>query len=412
MNKKGKAKILDFCNIANSKIDKLSSNSLLIEYLYLIILTFFIIYYSQQTIRYPDNWFKLDYNKLRAILHCYIVFKFAFTDKLVFSPKESILAVLLLFSFAYSTYQTGYTVVLDTALLILGAYKVRSTSILKTYIAVKLPFILGTIVCSQLGIFENLIYNQHGRIRESFGFIYPTDFAAQVFFLIVAWTLIRHVQISYLELTAFMLIALFLKLKSDTRCSVISICLVVCAVAFWKNFYFFKIKEKIHHIFVKINLWCCLISPYFFAIFMILLCRFYMPDNKIMALLNKMTTGRLKLGKKTFDYYDIQLYGQYIDMQGNGGTLEKPVDYTFIDCSYINILMRFGLIVFFVVLALITFLMIKNRENLLIVYLIMLICLHSVIEHHLFEFYYNILIILPFASFEPRKTKYNEKISP
>ena len=137
-----------------------------------------------------------------------------------------------------------------------------------------------------------------------------------------------------------------------------------------------------------------------------------MPDNKIMALLNKMTTGRLKLGKKTFDYYDIQLYGQYIDMQGNGGTLEKPVDYTFIDCSYINILMRFGLIVFFVVLALITFLMIKNRENLLIVYLIMLICLHSVIEHHLFEFYYNILIILPFASFEPRKTKYNEKISP
>ena len=39
-------------------------------------------------------------------------------------------------------------------------------------------------------------------------------------------------------------------------------------------------------------------------------------------------------------------------------------------------------------------------NNTLILLAISIVCLHSMIEHHLFEFYYNIFIILPLASFE------------
>lgn len=75
----------------------------------------------------------------------------------------------------------------------------------------KLPMILLTIILSQTGLVENLIYDQHGRIREAFGFVYPTDFAAQIFFLFAAWACLRELRITYLELAGMVVSAFLLK---------------------------------------------------------------------------------------------------------------------------------------------------------------------------------------------------------
>ena len=87
-------------------------------------------------------------------------------------------------------------------------------------------------------------------------------------------------------------------------------------------------------------------------------------------------------------------------MIGNGGTTEQPQNYNFLDCSYVNMWLRFGGLVFIVVLLIISYLMLKNWNNILLIGIIVLICLHSIIEHHLFEFYYNIMILLPLAHFK------------
>ena len=380
------------------------------EYLYLVILALFLLHYFPQTIQYPGEWPRLNYNYIHTLLIIFVIFKYAFEDKYTFKKSESILFFLILLTFILSAQYTGYVEVFDTALLILGARNVRWHLILQTYLGVKIPLILATIAGSQLGLIEDLIYNQHGRIRESFGFIYPTDFAAQIFFAIVAWVLIRQMKTSFLELGIMVLLAAFLKKFCDARCSVICIFLVVCVV------FFLKMQKKIH-VNSSIRSWGgrwirrgCIVAPYVFGGTMILLCRFYDPDNPWMSTLNSITSQRLKYGKKTFDLYDVQMYGQYVEMWGNGGSTQRPADYTFIDCSYINILMRFGLLVFAVVLVLITFLMLRNYHNLLIMGMVVLVCLHSVMEHHLFEIHYNILLILPFAlGAEARETK--EKLS-
>ena len=130
--------------------------------------------------------------------------------------------------------------------------------------------------------------------------------------------------------------------------------------------------------------------------------RFYNPDNKILAFLNKALTERLKFGKRTFDDYNVTLLGQYVAMEGNGRKTNFDFRYTFIDCSYLNMLMRFGIIVFIIVLFLIEITMIRNYNNIFILGLIALICLHSAIEHHFFEYYYNFFMLLPMASFNDR----------
>lgn len=369
------------------------------EYIYLIILALFLLYYSADTIMYPVDWYKykLDYNYIHTFLFVYVFFKYVFIERPVFRNKEGILAFLLLFSFIISYQHTGYAELFDTVLLILGAKNVRSMIILKTYLMIKIPFIISTVICSQRGLIENLIYNQHGRIRKAFGFIYPTDFAAQVFFVIVAWSLVRQAKTTFYELIGMVLVAVFLKYNCDTRCSTISILLVVGSVAFWKIAKRVSLDCVIRSLIIQVVSSICIVASYLFSATMIFLCRFYNSDNSFLKVLNDITSQRLKLGKKTFDNYNVKLFGQYIEMQGNGGTTEKPINYTFIDSSYINILMRYGLLVFITVLMLITFLMWRNYQNMFVLVLIVLVCLHSMIEQHLFEIHYNFVLLLPFS---------------
>ncbi|MEI3475437.1 MAG: hypothetical protein V8Q92_02225 [Coprococcus comes] len=90
-------------------------------------------------------------------------------------------------------------------------------------------------------------------------------------------------------------------------------------------------------------------------------------------------------------------------MHGNGGTTEVVADYFFIDSSYVNILMRLGLIVFILVMLIISIIMIKNLNHPYMLLAMVIICIHSVMEHHMFELYYDVFLMLPFANFDVNK---------
>lgn len=379
---------------------KITLNAKAEQTLYIILFALFLMHYEMQTIMYPAEWPVFNYIYLRTFLCMFLLIKYAFGEKKNFGVLGTILAILITFSFFMANQYGGYTELFDTALLILCAKDIPYRSIIKTYLTVKIPMILLTIGFSQMGLVENLIYDQHGRIREAFGFVYPTDFAAQIFFVLVAWVCLRELNTTYFELLVMLVIAGMLKYFCDPRCSVICIILLVLWVVFLKNTKYIPAKLRnskwVHGIFR----WACLVIPYFFAGFMILVSRFYKPENGILNRLNRMITYRLSLGAEAFENYDSTWFGQYIELIGNGGTTVKSDKYNFIDCSYLNIWLCFGFFVFITVLVMLSYLMIKNWSNTLFLGLIALICLHSVIEHHLFEFRYNFMILLPFVMFK------------
>lgn len=369
------------------------------ENLYLVLFAVYMLHYYFGTTMFQIQW----PNNFLAFLHLslMITILFRYISTNVLDLKHTLL-ILISFSILLIAYQhVNYTILLTNALLIIGACEINYRKIFKVYLIVSIPITLYTIIASQTGTVTNLIYNQEGRIRESFGFIYPTDFAAHIFFIVIVWVLLRQWKCTYVELGIMVLLTVFLHFNCDTRCSEITILLIVGWVAFLK----IRIaKKKSVNYQLPLPVKCgCLLLPFVFMTSMTFLCRFYNPDNYIMSIINKILSDRLKLGKRTFDNYDTTLLGQYIEMVGNGGTTEKPAYYTFIDCSYINILMRFGLLVFIVVLLLIEVTMLKNINNAFILIALVIICMHSMIEHHLFEFYYNIFIILPLASFSDKE---------
>ena len=314
--------------------------------------------------------------------------------------KKILFVFLIIGSFVIARRYSGADALLETRLLIAGANDIDYRKILKVYLIVEIPMIICTMIVGYTGVITNLVYHRGDQVRMSFGFIYPTDFAAGIVFMITVWIVLRQARCTWIEIGMMIISVVLFEKYCDVRNSeIVMMILIICVV-------YLKIRNKlgakkgkgyIPSLLLKI---LCLVAPYGLAGFMILVSRFYRPDIEWMAKLNTLFSTRLSLGKEVFDRYDIQIWGQDIPMRGNGGSTEVVADYFFIDSSYVNILMRLGLVAFILVMLIISIIMIKSLNHPYMLMAMAIVCIHSVMEHHMFEVYYDVFLMLPLAKFD------------
>lgn len=328
-----------------------------------------------------------------AVLFRYMVMRPADIKKILF-------VFLIIGSFVIARRYSGVDALLETGLLIAGANDIDYRKILKVYLIVEIPMTICTMIAGYTGVITNLVYHRGDQVRMSFGFIYPTDFAAGIVFMITAWVVLRRTRCTWIEIGLMIISVVLFEKYCDVRNSEIVMMILSIGVVYLKirnKLAAKKGKEYTPSLLLKI---LCLVAPYGLAGFMILVSRFYRPDIEWMAKLNTLFSTRLSLGKETFDRYDIQIWGQDIPMRGYGGSTEVVADYFFIDSSYVNILMRLGLVAFILVMLIISIIMIKNLNHPYMLMAMAIVCIHSVMEHHMFEVYYDVFLMLPLAKFD------------
>ena len=328
-----------------------------------------------------------------VVLFRYMVMKTSDIKKILF-------ILLVIGSFIIARRYSGVDALLETGFLIAGANDIDYRKILKVYLIVEIPMTICTMIAGYTGVITNLVYHRGEQVRMSFGFVYPTDFAAGIIFMVTAWVVLRQVRCTWIEIGLMIISVVLFEKYCDVRNSeIVMMILSICVV-------YLKIRNKlaakkgkgyIPSLLLKI---LCLVAPYGLAGFMILVSRFYRPDIEWMAKLNTLFSTRLSLGKEVFDRYDVQIWGQDIPMRGNGGSTEVVADYFFIDSSYVNILMRLGLVAFILVMLIISIIMIKSLNHPYMLMAMAIVCIHSVMEHHMFEVYYDVFLMLPLAKFD------------
>lgn len=328
-----------------------------------------------------------------VVLFRYMVMKTSDIKKILF-------ILLVIGSFIIARRYSGVDALLETGFLIAGANDIDYRKILKVYLIVEIPMTICTMIAGYTGVITNLVYHRGEQVRMSFGFVYPTDFAAGIIFMVTAWVVLRQVRCTWIEIGLMIISVVLFEKYCDVRNSeIVMMILSICVV-------YLKIRNKlaakkgkgyIPSLLLKI---LCLVAPYGLAGFMILVSRFYRLDIEWMAKLNTLFSTRLSLGKEVFDRYDIQIWGQDIPMRGNGGSTEVVADYFFIDSSYVNILMRLGLVAFILVMLIISIIMIKSLNHPYMLMAMAIVCIHSVMEHHMFEVYYDVFLMLPLAKFD------------
>lgn len=299
---------------------------------------------------------------------------------------------------------TSDTGVIALTLLILGAYRIDARRIIKIYL-----FIIGVLlalafICSLLDIIPNLQYIRPGSgiVRNSFGIIYPTDFAAHVFYLYLfsSYLYFKKHPISFSVLGVFA--TWFLIKFSDARLDALTLFGVLVL--------FLGIQlagDKLLSLFRKI----APLAPLVAVGLSYYLSSHYDGAVSEYAKLNNLLSGRLSLGKQALELYGHTKFGQVIEFLGNGGSIESVRHYNFVDSSYLKIGFLFGIIflVIFVLLMTMQAVEFARQKNHTALAVIILIAINSMIAHHLIEPFYNVFAILILADFPVKKSLPSEE---
>lgn len=285
--------------------------------------------------------------------------------------------------------------ILDLVVLIIGARDVDEDKLVRVFLWVSTGCLIITMIAALTGQIENLIYiqKQRGNIaRISFGSIYPTDFSAHVFFTAACYLWLRIRKIRYRDLALVAGLGIFCLYFCGARTS---------ATGLWIFALFFLLKKKeILKENKKIQSIMCFVMP-LCSVSSILLALFYRPECGWMRWINKILTNRFSQGHKGFERYSIPLLGQEVLMNGYGGAVHQKegVEYFFLDCSYINILFQYGILVLGILIILSVWILFRlmkagMSERMFILAVVFLCC---IMEQHLLEISYHPFWLLTLA---------------
>ena len=309
-------------------------------------------------------------------------------------------------SFGMEVTPYEYDELIDLLILIVAMREVPFRNILKVYVAIGGVLVLGIGVLSQIGKVEDwilLAWNSAGKQVEThaLGFLYPNEYAAHVFFLSAAWIALRGKKTSYAELILLMGLSVLIFRYTNARTGVISTALLVIGVAAWKLLTrFTAIEQSKAGTVFSIVLG---VLPVVLCVGMLVLTWRYDWYSGTMMRLDQFFSTRLSLGKTGIQNYGIHPFGQYIQMVG----MTRDTDfanYNYIDCSYVSILLRFGLAAFAAFAVAMEEIIRKacKRKDVLFLGVLVLVFLQCAMEDHFQEIAYNPFLLALFAGMEQK----------
>ena len=312
-----------------------------------------------------------------------------------FSISFIVSGILLIVTSLCVFLQTGATNFLLYSLLILLLYDADVDVILKTYVFIAGSIVIGIFLLSIIGLLPNLQFAQVRSsglvIRNSFGFIYPTDFASHCFYLFIAWGYLLREKYIWLRVAVGVALSAFIIKFCDARLNSMSI--LIAVIIFLVMYYTKEKKFKVYYI-----------LPYSAAIFSSLM--FYLSSHfsfssPFFVKLNDFFSMRLFLGKNALDTYKLHLFGtNNVKFIGYGGTTESVLSYNYVDSSYIQMLFYYGIVP--VVLLVLVYVLSSRRfykeGKMLFLSLLSLITINCMIEAFWIRPGYNIFMFTLFAS--------------
>lgn len=279
-------------------------------------------------------------------------------------------------------------------LLVAASRDVKFEKILKVYLAVNIAVIFFAFCAAGLDVIENLQYETEKRgTRNSFGIIYPTDFGAHIFFLFLVFFYLKGEALRWyhyvITMAAAGLVYYFCNARLDSGCTLIlAILFAVGNGITHARSVSMRLKMGWEWLWRKAGMWVMALL----AAFSVLMTVMYQADNAVWQELDKIISSRLRLGHDGIEEYGWTLFGQAIKMVGNGGSTTLPSDYSFIDCSYMYMLLRHGVGFLVLMVVIFTICCYKNRHDLYFLYAVALVSVNCVIAHHIIQVEYN-----PFA---------------
>ena len=353
-----------------------------------IVVSVVVFFNTLSTTMLDRTFFQVKVNFLFLVV---LLLGLRFLYKMRVSYKYLILSILLLLSGVLVYFQTNRLNFLVYSMLLVLLVNVDMKVVLRNYVVVAGILVFGVFLLSLVGIVPNLQYNRAGVIRNSFGFIYPTDFASHCFYLFLAISYLLKDKFIWTRSLFGVLLSAFIIKYCDARLNALSI--LLATVIF---IYFYYSKEKKLKIFALFPY-----SAVIFASIVTYLSYKFSWSDPFLVSINKLITGRLGLGRNAFDTFGVHLFGtRNVQFIGSGGKTESVIGYNYVDSSYVQMLFTYGIVP--VVLLIIIYVVASRKQykdgQYLLVAILSLITFNCMIEAFWFVPTYNIFMFLLFTT--------------
>ena len=353
-----------------------------------IVVSVVVFFNTISTTMLDRTFFQVKVNFLFLVV---LLLGLRFLYKMRVSYKYLILSILLLLSGGLVYFQTNRLNFLVYSMLLVLLVNVDMKVVLRNYVVVAGILVVGVFLLSLVGMIPNLQYNRAGVIRNSFGFIYPTDFASHCFYLFLAVSYLLKDKFIWTRSLFGVLLSAFIIKYCDARLNALSI--LLATVIF---IYFYYSNGKKLKIFALLPY-----SAVVFASIVTYLSYKFSWSNPFLVSINKLITGRLALGRNAFDTFGVHLFGtRNVQFIGSGGKTESVIGYNYVDSSYVQMLFTYGIVP--VVLLLIIYVVASRKQykdgQYLLVAILSLIAFNCMIEAFWFVPTYNIFMFLLFTT--------------
>ena len=353
-----------------------------------IVVSVVVFFNTISTTMLDRTFFQVKVNFLFLIV---LLLGLRFLYKMRVSYKYLILSILLLLSGVLVYFQTNRLNFLVYSMLLVLLVNVDMKVVLRNYVVVAGILVVGVFLLSLVGMIPNLQYNRAGVIRNSFGFIYPTDFASHCFYLFLAVSYLLKDKFIWTRSLFGVLLSAFIIKYCDARLNALSI--LLATVIF---IYFYYSNGKKLKIFALLPY-----SAVVFASIVTYLSYKFSWSNPFLVSVNKLITGRLALGRNAFDTFGVHLFGtRNVQFIGSGGKTESVIGYNYVDSSYVQMLFTYGIVP--VVLLLIIYVVASRKQykdgQYLLVAILSLIAFNCMIEAFWFVPTYNIFMFVLFTT--------------
>ena len=366
-----------------------------------IVVSVVVFFNTISTTMLDRTFFQVKVNFLFLVV---LLLGLRFLYKMRVSYKYLILSILLLLSGVLVYFQTNRLNFLVYSMLLVLLVNVDMKVVLRNYVVVAGILVVGVFLLSLVGIVPNLQYNRAGVIRNSFGFIYPTDFASHCFYLFLAISYLLKDKFIWTRSLFGVLLSAFIIKYCDARLNALSI--LLATVIF---IYFYYSNGKKLKIFALLPY-----SAVVFASVVTYLSYKFSWSNPFLVTVNKLITGRLALGRNAFDTFGVHLFGtRNVQFIGSGGKTESVIGYNYVDSSYVQMLFTYGIVP--VILLIIIYVVASRKQykdgQYLLVAILSLIAFNCMIEAFWFVPTYNIFMFLLFTTNTFSKKESNDIVA-
>ncbi len=266
------------------------------------------------------------------------------------------------------------------------ARRIPFAKIARVTLQVSIVTCLAVVLGSELGLIERIVSLHKGRVRHYLGFRYALYPAGILLNMTALWVYLKKDTITLPKTLAWAAVNFVVFYLTDSRTSFVIAEAILLGTLVIR--YCPKLTKKLQPVW-----FLAVISFVVFAAISVAVVLAYDSVPQLEWIDNALS-GRISHAKESLDTYGVSLFGQKIEWIGNGLDLDgvEPVGaYNYVDCLYLKIPQRYGLVFSVIVLALVTwgmFRMWKRREYQILL-ISALVAAHCVLDDLSFNLHYN-----------------------